>query len=96
MGVAIGARCELWQQNGGWKCCLLSGQTRGGRRCGPWMVRRRFVCAPKLADTRGSVHLVVHLWRWAMRAAEQDVSRENLVVLWTQVMILGVLEPPNT
>ena len=55
-----------------------------------------FARAPELADACVSVHPVVALWRWGLRAAERDVSYENSGVLSTQITILGVLESPNT
>ena len=58
-------------------------------------------CRDKRVEAAGVVHgwcagaLSVHqTLQIRVEVCTGDVSRENLVVLWTQVMILGVLEPP--
>jgi hypothetical protein len=96
VGVVFGACHESAAGQEGWKCLLLVRSTRGSRGSGPCVLHMRFARAPELADACVSVHPVVALWRWGLRAAERDVSHKNSGVLSTQITILGVLEPPNT
>jgi hypothetical protein len=56
----------------------------------------RFGDALVHADARDILPTVVHVWRMAHAQLIQDVSRKSSGVLSTQVMILGVLDPPNT
>ena len=94
--VVFGACRESVAGLEGWKCLLLVRSTRGSCGSGPCVLHMRFVRAPELADACVSVHPVVALWRWGLRAAERDVSHENSGVFSTQITILGVLESPNT
>jgi hypothetical protein len=56
----------------------------------------RFGDALVHANARDILPTIVHVWRMGACAAERDVSCKSSGVLSIQVMILGVLEPPNT
>ena len=99
VGVVLCAhnpQCETAAVHEGWKCLLLVGPTRGTRGSRPYVLQMRFARAPELADARGSVHPIVQLWRWGLRAAERDVLHKNSGVFSTQITILGAFESPNT